>query len=410
MIKSNPDAERLIALLREAGRAVAAETFDEADWQRIVELAQKQSVAPMLYARLKERGITPSPAAAQQLREIYLANAARNTRLLHEVGNIFRALQAADIPVIPLKGAMLAEAVYGNIALRQIGDVDLLVKPVDLKKALDVLRTLGYAPKHPFEIESERRISQHMPQLSKRGGVTLDLHWTIVNPRYNVHFDDNDLDQVWSRANPVKIGGVQVLMFSPMDLLWHLCLHASVQHRFDDIGLRGFWDMALVIRRYGDQIDWEQFTRRVNQWGIANGVHLALQLTEEWTGVAVPAPVMRSLTPATPDAATIEWVRYKTWNETAPALKRDVARFEGKARIAEKLAALRDVLFRSRTVMASMYDAPANSWRILFYYPVRFKDLWTRHSQAMWQLLWRDKKLTTEARQEARLREYLGWN
>lgn len=408
MTESNPDAERLIALL--SGGAVAAEIFGEAGWQRLIELAQKQSVAPLLYARLKERGITPSPAIAQQLRKIYLVSVARNTRLLHEVGKILRALQAVDIPVIPLKGTCLAEAVYDNLALRQIGDVDLLVKPADLAKALAVLRTLGYVAAHPFEIESIRQESHHMPQLSKRGGVTLELHWTIVNPRHKVHFDDNDLDQVWSRATPVKIGGVQVLMLSPTDLLWHLCLHASVQHRFDGIGLKGFWDMALVILRYGDEIDWEQFTRRVNQWGMANGMHLALQLTEEWTGVVIPAPVMRSLLHATPDDATIGWVKHKIWNETSSAVQSDVTRFEGKARIADKVAVLRERLFPSRHEMASMYHAPANSWRILCYYPVRFKDLWMRYSQAMWQVLWRDKTLTTELRQEAHLRAYLDWN
>jgi hypothetical protein len=41
---------------------------------------------------------------------------------------------------------------------------------------------------------------------------------------------------------------------------------------------------------------------------------------------------------------------------------------------------------------------------------VRFKDLWLRQGQAMWQLLRRDETLTTETRQEARLREYLGWD
>lgn len=408
MTESHPDAGRLIALL--SGRAVAAETFDETDWQRIVELAQKQIVAPLLYARLKERGITPPPAIAEQLRQMYLASATRHVRLFQELGHILRALQAADLPVIPLKGACLAEAVYGNLALRQMEDVDVLVKPADLAKALDVLRTIGYVAAHPFEIEVKRQLHQHMPPLSKRDGVTLELHWTIVNPLDYVHFDDNDLDQLWSRATPAKIGGVQVLMLSPTDLLLHLCLHASVQHCFDGIGLRGFWDMALVIRRYGDEINWEQLTRRVNQWGIANGVHLALQLTEEWTGVVMPAPVMHSRMPATFDDAAIGWVRHKIWNGISPALQHHYLARLGKARIADKLAALRDALFPSRTAMASMYHAPANSWRILFYYPVRFKYLWMRYSQAMWQLLRRDKKLTTEARQEARLREYLGWN
>ena len=410
MTEINPDAERLIALLREAGRAIAAESFDETDWQRIVELAQKQSVAPMLYARLKERGIAPSPTAAQQLREIYLANAARNTWLLHEVGNIFRAFQAADIPVIPLKGACLAEAVYGNIALRPMGDVDLLVQPADLAKALAVLRTLGYAAEHPFEVEVERQLNHDMPPLSKRGGVTLELHWTIATPRCNARINKNDLDQLWSRATAAKISNVQVLMLSPTDLLLHLCLHASVHHRFGGIGLGRFWDMALVIHRYGDAINWEQFTTCAHLWGITNGVHLALQLTEEWTAAVIPAHVVRALAPAIVDDAAIGWARHKIWNGISPAMQgSDVARL-GKEHIAAKLAALRDVPFPSRASMASMYHAPANSRRILFYYPVRFKDLWMRYGQTMWQLLWRDKTLTIEARQEARLREYLGWN
>jgi hypothetical protein len=408
MTENNPDAERLIALL--AARDVATETLNEAEWECLIALAQRHNVAPVLYARLKKRGITLPPAIAEQLRQNYLVSATRNLHLFQELGKILRALQAADIPVIPLKGACLAEAVYGNIALRPMGDVDLLVKPDDLAKALAVLCTLGYVAANPFEIESVRQVSNHMPPLSKRGGVTLEIHWTIVNPRNNVHFDDNDLDQVWSRAMPVKIGGGQVLMLSPMDLLWHLCLHASVHHRFDGAGLRNYLDIALVIQQYGDAMDWTQFTACANQWGIANGVRLALQLTEEWTGVVIPSPVLAALQTALLDDATIDWVRHKILNGSSLALKSDVARFEGKARIADKVAAIRDVLFPSRTVMASKYHALADSWRILFYYPVRFKDLWMRYSQAMWQLLRRDRTLTTEARQEARLREYLGWN
>jgi hypothetical protein len=71
---------------------------------------------------------------------------------------------------------------------------------------------------------------------------------------------------------------------------------------------------------------------------------------------------------------------------------------------------LRDSLFPSRQMMAYKYPAPADSWRILCYYPVRFKDLWMRYGRVVWKLISRDKALTHEARQEARLREYLGWS
>lgn len=406
MAEQNPDAGRLLALLAE--RDAATESLAEADWHRLVALAQRQNVAPLLYARLKQSSVTPPSPIVERLHQLYLANATRNLRLFHELGGILHALQSAGLPVIPLKGACLAEAVYGNVALRPMSDVDLLVKPADLTIALDVLRALGYVASRPIDIESERQASQHMPQLSRPGGVTVELHWTIVNPGRSVRFDDNDLDALWSRATPATIAGVQVLMLSPMDLLLHLCLHASVQHHFDGIGLRGFWDIALVIRHYGDVIGWEQFLQRVNRSGSANGVYIALLLTAEWTGVAAPSAVMRSLMPAAPDAAAIGWARHKIWHETAPAVKTNVAQLEGKARLADKLGGLRDVLFPSRAAMARTYPAPVGSWRLLLYYPVRFKNLWARQGQTMWRLLWRDKALTSEVRQEARLREYLG--
>jgi hypothetical protein len=59
--------------------------------------------------------------------------------------------------------------------------------------------------------------------------------------------------------------------------------------------------------------------------------------------------------------------------------------------------------------MARMYPAPANSWRILSFYPVRLKDLWVRYHQALWRMIWRDKPFIADARKEGRLREYLGW-
>jgi hypothetical protein len=406
MAEQNPDAERLMALL--AGRDAALETWAEADWHRLTVLAQRQNVAPLLYSRLKQSGVTVPSPVAERLHLLYLASTTRNLRLFHELGGILRALRAAGLAVIPLKGACLAEAVYGNVALRPMSDVDLLVKPGELARALDALGAFGYVAARAIDIETERHASRHLPPLSKPGGVTVELHWTIVKPGRSVRFGDSDLDAVWSRATPATIAGVPVHMLSPVDLLWHLCLHASVQHHFDEIGLRGFWDIALVIRRYGDVIDWEQFLQRVNRSGSANGVHLALQLSEEWTGVAVPSSVMRSLRPAAPDAAAMAWARHKVWHETAPAVKTNVAGLQSSGRIADKLASLHHTFFPSRVSMAQTYPVPVGSWRLLLYYPVRFQDLWTRQGRTLWRLLRRDKALTSEVRQEAHLREYLG--
>ena len=405
MIHPSKDSSRLIGLL--SGRDVGAGSFSEADWQHIVDLAARQGVAPLLHARMHERGIAPSSAAADRLRRLYLATVGRNARLLHEVGEILRALQARSIPVIPLKGACFAETIYDNIGLRQMADVDLLVRPGDLPKALEVLGALGYAAAHPVGIETARQTAQHMPPMFKRGEMPLELHWTIVGPLYALPFDDNDLEQVWGRATPITVAGVPVLTLSPADLLLHLCLHASVQHRFLGIGLRGFVDIDQVVRRYGEEMDWEQFARHANRWGIANGVYLTLLLAQEWTDVVIPPSVIRSLEYAAPDDATLAWVRHKVLNDTPPAVGANVAGM-GKERMVGRLATVYAALFPSRAAMAGMYPAPATSWRILCYYPVRFRDVWRRHAGAMWRLLSRDRELSAAVRHESRLREYLG--
>jgi hypothetical protein len=62
-----------------------------------------------------------------------LYSALRNMRRCHELSKVLRILQNDGIPVIVLKGAALAEVVYGNIALRSMSDVDLLVKKGSIK-------------------------------------------------------------------------------------------------------------------------------------------------------------------------------------------------------------------------------------------------------------------------------------
>ena len=401
------DAERLIALL--ARRPLVRETLIDADWERLLALALQHGVAPVVYSRLKERGLILPSRIADELRQIYLASAARNMHLFHELGEILRALQAAGVPVIPLKGACLAEAVYGNIALRPMDDVDLLVKPGHIAEALGILRLLGYLPDHPFDPIAEQAIGPHMPPISAPGGVTVELHWTIVYPGYHARFGNEDLEGLWSRVTPATIGGVSVLMFSPTDLLLHVCMHVSAQHRFDDMGLRAFLDMAQVCRRHGDAIDWKAFAARSNEWGIANGVRLALQLSREWTDLDLPSYVLPALDADPPDDALIGWARHKILHGSPLALRMNVVRVVGEARIAGKLRALWDAAFPSREEIARMYLASAGSWRILGYYPVRFRDLWTRYRRALWQVVRRDKTFIADAHKEARLREYLGW-
>ena len=87
------------------------------------------------------------PAAARQrLTDGLAASRARHLVMTRELTRVLRHWAAEGIDVIPLKGPVLAEAVYPDAALRPFRDLDLLVRPEDRRRADVALRGLGYEP------------------------------------------------------------------------------------------------------------------------------------------------------------------------------------------------------------------------------------------------------------------------
>jgi hypothetical protein len=280
MIPINPDAERLIALLSE--RVVETEAFGEADWQRILELARKQSVAPALHARFRARNLTVPPVVAAQLRKDYLASAMRNTRLFHELGEILHALQAANIPVIPLKGACLAEAVYGNIALRPMGDIDLWVLRPQLDAARAVMAALGYALRcsRADRPQALQDALTGESQFVRQNAHMVELHWNIFPGEWLRHTARIDEDVIWRRATPSTAKAVRQL--APEDAVIQLCVHLAVTHNMSGIGLRTLLDLEFARRAW--RIDWHTVGQRARSWRVSCATWLVLKLFVELLG------------------------------------------------------------------------------------------------------------------------------
>jgi hypothetical protein len=290
-----------------------------------------------------------------------------------------------------------------------MADLDLLVKPADLPRAIDTLRQLGYQSEQPFDPVAQQAAFQDMPPMRRPGGAMVELHWTLVSPLCGARIGEGELDGIWDRSVPATIAGAPSRALAPEDLLLHLCMHASVHHRFADVGLKSFVDMAEVARHFAGALDWAALAERANHWDVANGVRMALKLAEEWTGLRVPPDVWTRLNGQTPDEQTLEWARHKVLEGRPTELVGEFAGIDADGGAGGRLSTLRKAAFPSRATMARLYGRPGVSWRILPYYPYRLWDLWKRYRGAVWKLLTRDPEFVDATRQEARLREYLGW-
>ena len=275
---SRTDEWLLYCLRQEAGepKTNLLEGLSDSDWEALIEESVRHSLTPLFYQRLKALPVdSPVPDwVRRRLRLLYLRNAGRNINLYQGLGEVLEVMGKNNIPVIALKGAHLAELVYGNIALRPMSDLDLLVKEKDLMKVEEKLLKLGYRP-----IEDDRQVTgknHHFVYRLPEKELNVEIHWTLIRADYPF---DIDLEGQWERSRPAVIGNGAVRVQSPEDLLLHLCLH-NCKDLFEK-GLKLLCDLSAIIHHYEKEMDWDQVLLRSRQWGIEKFVYLALRLAVE---------------------------------------------------------------------------------------------------------------------------------
>ena len=108
---------------------------------------------------------------------------ARTVWLQAHLAAFLRACAEAELPVIVLKGAALAETVYPRLGLRDFRDLDILVRPADAPRARAVLECLGYAADetHWHDLLTGDDCQADFARQTSGGPVVLELHTDFVN-------------------------------------------------------------------------------------------------------------------------------------------------------------------------------------------------------------------------------------
>jgi len=363
-------------------------------WHEIVDIAIRHDVAPLLYKRLKQSDArTRVPADAwERLRLNYLVGAGRNARLCRWLGPVLSGLRHAGIPVIVLKGAFLAEAVYGDIALRPMCDIDLLVSKEEMARTQAVLLDMGgvcreWGPRaapapetQHREIESLCRRESHLPAVVFHH-LIVEVHWTLASPTEPVRVDATGL---WHRARPATIAGVEVLALSPEDLLLHLCLHVCCRHRLD-ASLLYFCDISETIHRYRDRMDWDQVVRTAREWGAGRHAGLAFHLAGRLLGASVPGDLLERLVPGGFDQHVLAMAA-----ESVAArllipgyVSRSVRDLWGAKSPGEMVKLIWGRVFPSREEMAELYPESRNAKHLCLCYLRRFRDVLVMHGASV---------------------------
>jgi hypothetical protein len=400
----------LIDCLKKDGPALDAERLSSLaveDWQALSVLATAQRVKALLWHRLRKKGLdrTVPVGTAEELREFSLRNGARNLRLYGELKRLVSSLKPEGIPLILLKGILLAEGIYGNIELREMNDIDVLARPADLARITDILTDMGYGPSKTVWTETTLQVHQHVPRMIKNGYASFEIHWNLTAPGESYSIDPEGL---WERAAPVRIAGLDALALSPEDLLLHLCLHTSYQHQFA-FGLRPSCDIAETIASFGASLDWKAFTERAVLWGWERGAYLALMLARALVSADVPVHVLERLRPADMTDALLETARTQVFCDKTQvtSIPTTFAELLESRRFWERIRIFWQRVFLSKTVIAAQYSVSADSLRIYACYPRRFVDILRRHGRTLQRYQQSDASLKALVERKNRVARWL---
>jgi hypothetical protein len=197
--------------------------------------------------------------------ETFLTNA--GPILLREVAGVFRG---HDIPIMPLKGVLLQQLVYGVKSFRPISDVDILVPSRRFFESHQLLRAAGFSVEHwePDDWQVALRKPEGPP-------IDIDLHRSLTRtPRSRLTGDD-----LFARGTVnSSLFGVEVVLPSANDLFAHLLLHATL-HWIHVGRLHRPEDFRAVARSLS--IDPRQCARHLNELALTPHALLLLPHLQE---------------------------------------------------------------------------------------------------------------------------------
>ncbi|WP_010678064.1 nucleotidyltransferase family protein [Bacillus timonensis] len=186
-------------------RSIYDSTFplplDEQYYQEAIDDIEFFGITSQIYHLLKQNEqleYTP-PFFQERLKLKYTEALYQNLFIKNQTELILREFEKVGIEVIPLKGVRFAEKYFGHVGARGTSDIDLLVKPFELDRAIVRIKKLGFVP-DPKAVPSGFNLTFTKEIPHSFIPLMVEIHWNIADPKTS----SLDTKQFWEDATPIS--------------------------------------------------------------------------------------------------------------------------------------------------------------------------------------------------------------
>lgn len=256
----------------------------DVDWEAFLRLVHRHRLTPAVFGNSAGMPANVQDRLRRRARRVSI-HALRHSAAMVQAA---AALERGGVAVLAWKGAALSGRLFGDPALREVRDIDLLVHATDLDAAEQTLRVLSYERRWPrIELTPRMRAAllereQHFDYYQARAGVLVELHWRLES------WDAAALDWLWehSALQAWPGGGVRV----PDDTaLLLLVVDHGARHRW--FLLKWLADAAALLSRMATQAA-VPLVAAAREHGLADALAGAARLVTEMYGLDLPPPLL----------------------------------------------------------------------------------------------------------------------
>lgn len=217
-------------------------------------MATRHRLRPLLYYNLNS--ICPEKVpedVLSGLKEFYQDNVRKNLMLTGELIKVMELLENNGIKAFTYKGPVLAAQAYGNIGLREFGDIDIFIDKEDALKVKDLMIGNGYELYPHLNFKDDEYYLKFVTEhrfINKNNGTIIEIKWKFEGDFFSFPVNSDFL-----KAKKVEypLNGFTLITFSSFSELLILSVHSA---KHDWTKLSWICDISEFIKK--ERIDWKK--------------------------------------------------------------------------------------------------------------------------------------------------------
>lgn len=202
----------------------------------------------------------------------------KNTLKLHIMKEVLEVLKNKHIDFIMLKGFQFIMRYYGVCDVRDIGDIDLLMRKGDCQRATALFRELPYD-------EIKMPYVHHTMFFSKKFKIQIEFHNDIISPPHCFKYD---LDDFFTNTIIYKDEDFEFEVLNDLYELYLILLSTLFSHSFMPFRGRNIIDLYALLNKLNQMNKWEEIINKTKQIGCFNYLIVSVKLCEDLFNYKIP--------------------------------------------------------------------------------------------------------------------------